>query len=105
MDLDACKSFFTETYTALEVFRLMYPTEWRQNLTGDIMNKYITCVEVESKIMSLTNETLLRKLCLHVNDVLVWAQAIETALNTPPEPTVDFPEPAAAEDDVMLLDG
>ena len=86
----------------------MYPTEWRQNLTGDIMNKYITCVEVEPKIMSLTNETLLRKLCLHVNDVLVWAQAIEAALNAPPpppEPTVNFPGPAVTEDDVMLLDG
>ena len=100
MDTAACKSFFTETYAALEIFRLMYPTEWRQSLTGDIMNKYITCVEVQPNIMSLTNETLLRKLCLHVNDVLVWAQAIETAINNPPEPTVNFQE-----DDVMLLDG
>lgn len=82
MDVAACQAFFNETYGALEVFRLMYPTEWRQNLTGDILNKYITCVEVQSKIMSFTNETLLRKLCIHVNDVLVWAQAIESSLTT-----------------------
>ena len=37
MDADACKSFFTETYAALEIFRLMYPTEWRQSLTGDTL--------------------------------------------------------------------
>lgn len=81
MDEAQCKAFFTETYAALENFRLMYPTEWRQNLTGDILNKYIVCVEVHPKLEQLQGLPLLRRLALHINDVLIWAQAIE---NPPP---------------------
>lgn len=99
MDATACQVFFNQTFSALEVFRLMYPTEWRQNLTGDILNKYITCVECQPKIMSFTNETLLRKLCLHVNDVLVWAQAIENEINAPEEPSVNL----VSEEEVMSI--
>lgn len=99
MDVTACQVFFNQTFSALEVFRLMYPTEWRQNLTGDILNKYITCVECQPKIMSFTNETLLRKLCLHVNDVLVWAQAIENEINAPEEPSVNL----VSEEEVMSI--
>lgn len=88
MDESQCKAFFAETYGALENFRLMYPTEWRQNLTGDILNKYIVCVEVHPKIQSLQGVTLLRRLAQHINDVLLWAQGIEQQVLNPPLPPV-----------------
>lgn len=92
MDEAQCKTFFNETFGALENFRLMYPTEWRQNLTGDILNKYIVCVEVHPKIQSLQGLALLRKLVTHLNDVLIWAQNIEQqVLNPPPPPPEEQP--------------
>ena len=78
------KDFFKEGFEALEKFRLMFPVEWRNNMTGDVVHKYFTAVEVYPKIDSFTDIEVLRALVLHVNDTLLWARAVTNVAATPP---------------------
>jgi len=70
------KDFFKQSFDALEKFRLMFPVEWRNNMNGDIIHKYYTCVEVFPKIDTFTDIELLRALVLHINDTLLWAREV-----------------------------
>ena len=76
MDIEAARAFFLETFDEVEAFRLMYPSDWQQNLVGDYLNKWIVCIEVRPRIQFLDNVILLRKLCTHVDTILKMIQSI-----------------------------
>lgn len=87
MDEATARAYILETFKALEDTRFMFPSQWRQSLTGDVLNKYIVMVEVQPKIQYLQGETLLRRLALHAYDVAQWAQLVAEASATTQLPT------------------
>lgn len=78
MDEETAKSYFVDAYDDIETLRLMYPNEWREQLAGAILNKWIVCMEVRPKVEILIGEALWRKLALHAYDVLTFVQGFES---------------------------
>lgn len=80
MNSTAAKAYFLSTYTDIENFRLMYPTEWQEVLQSDqwIVNKWVVCMEVQRRIDALEGDNLLRRLAHHV--YTIW-EAIQASTN------------------------
>lgn len=74
MDEETAKTYFIDTYGQIDLIRLMYPNEWREDLAGANLNKWIACVEVFRNASILTGESFWRRLALHAFDVLTFVQ-------------------------------